>query len=112
MRRIAGILMVIFGMTAMGIFVYGGIQGYYHLAFRLIMSFLSVFVITGGVFCLRRKYWTVCFISSLLFSFSVSFFWVFLNLPIYGLAWLLLPGAIIPLIFVCLRKREWQEVSA
>jgi len=109
MRRAAGILMIIFGVTTMGIFVYGGIQGYYRLAFILLMSFLAVFVITGGVFCLMRKYWTVCFISSLLLSYSANLLWAWF----FGhLIYLFMAGGIIPLIFVCLRKREWQEVSA
>jgi hypothetical protein len=109
MRRIAGIIMIILGVTAMGIFVYGGIQGRYHLPFTLLMGFLYVFVITGGVFCLMRKYWTVCFISSLLLSYSANFLWAwFFGLFIY----LFMAGGIIPLIFVCLRKREWQEGSA
>ena len=109
MRRAAGILMIIFGVTAMGIFVYGGIQHHYRLAFNLLMSFLSVFVITGGVFCLRRKYWTVCFISSLLLSYSANLFWAYFLGP---LIYLFIAGGIIPLIFVCLRKREWQEFPA
>ena len=34
---------------------------------------LAAFHITGGIFCLRRKYWRVCLASA---SFAV-FFWVF-----------------------------------
>ena len=109
MRRVAGIIMIIFGVTTMGIFVYGGIQDYYHLPFILLMSFLSVFVITGGVFCFRRKYWTVCFISSLLLSYTANLYWAWLLGP---LIYLFMAGGIIPLIFVCLRKREWQEFPA
>jgi hypothetical protein len=109
MRRAAGIIMIILGVTTMGIFVYRGIQGYYHLAFNLLMGFLYVFVITGGVFCLMRKYWTVCFISSLLLSYSANFLWAWFFGPFI---YLFMAGGIIPLIFVCLRKREWQEALA
>jgi len=109
MRKAAGIIMIILGVTTMGVFVYRGIQGYYHLAFTLLMSFLSVFVITGGVFCLMRKYWTVCFISSLLLAFSANLLWAWF----FGhLIYLFIAGGIIPLIFVCLRRREWQEFPA
>jgi hypothetical protein len=109
MRKAAGILMIILGVAAMGTFVYSGIQARYHLHFSVLMILLSVFVITGGVFCLRRKYWTVCFISSLLLAFSANLLWAwFFGLLIY----LFMAGGIIPLIFVCLRKREWQEGSA
>jgi len=109
MRKAAGIIMIILGVTMMGIFVHRGIQGYYHLTFNLLMGFLHVFVITGGVFCLMRKYWTVCFISSLLLAFSANLLWALF----FGhLIYLFIAGGVIPLIFVCLRKREWQEVPA
>jgi hypothetical protein len=106
MRRAAGILMIILGVTAMGIFVYG-IQAYYGLAFNLLMIFSTVFVITGGVLCLRRKYWIVCFISSLLLPFFAFFLWTWVIPSVLGLFFI--PGGIISAIFVGLRNREWQE---
>ena len=109
MRRAAGTLMIIFGGIMTGILVYGGIQDHYHLAFNLLMSSLYVFVIIGGVFCLRRKYWKVCFISSLILSCPANVIWVWAVGP---LILYLIVGGIISLVFVCLRKREWQEISA
>jgi hypothetical protein len=108
MRRAAGILMVIFGMTAMGIFVYG-IQDYYGLAFNLLMIFSTVFIITGGVFCLKRKYWIVCFISSLLLPCFVFLLWTWVIPSDLGLFFI--GGGIISVIFVGLRRREWHEFS-
>ena len=107
MRRAAGILMITFGGIMTGILVYDGIQVHYHLAFNLPMSSLYVFVITGGFFCLRRKYWKVCFISSLLLIFFTPVFFPWL----LGLSFIFIVGGIIPLIFICLRKSEWQEIS-
>ena len=110
MRKAAGILMVIFGVTTMGFFVYGiRTQAYYDydLAFNLLMIFSTIFTITGGVFCLKRKFWIVCLISSALLSYFATFFWLAI-IPYISI--LYFTGGIIPLIFVCLRKREWQEI--
>jgi len=109
MRRAAGILMIIFGGILTGILVYDGIQVHYRLDSNLLMSSLYVFVIIGGVFCLRRKYWKVCFISSLILSCPVYLPWVWVVGP---LIFYIIFGGIISLVFVCLRKREWQEISA
>ena len=99
--------MIIFGMTMMGTFVValseGGIHDY-DLPFILFVIISAVFVITGGVFCLKRKYWKLCFTSSLFLSLFLIF--CLFSLPIF--IWFLLPGGILSLIFVCLRKREWQ----
>ena len=101
-------MMVILGMTTMGIFVYG-IQAYYSLALNLHMIFSTVFIITGGVFCLKKKYWIVCLISSLLLPCFLISLWSWF-LP-YGLGLFFIPGGIISLIFVCLRKSEWRQPS-
>ena len=106
MRRVVGILMIILGMTAMGIFVHG-IQAYYGLTFNLLMILSTVFIITGGVFCLRRKYWIVCFISSVLIPCFMISLWMWV-IPAF-LTLLFIGGGIISAIFVGLRKREWQE---
>jgi hypothetical protein len=107
MRRVVGILMIILGMTAMGIFVYG-IQAYYglRLPFDLLMISSTVFVTVGGVFCLRRKHWVVCLISTVLIPCFVILLWMwvipgFLTLFFIG-------GGIIAAIFVYRRNREWQ----
>jgi hypothetical protein len=74
------------------------------------MIFSTAFIITGGVFCLKRKYWIVCFISSLYLPYFVIllWFWVF---P-YGSGWFFIAGGIISAIFVYRRKREWSESQA
>jgi hypothetical protein len=109
MRKVAGILMVIFGMTTMGIFVYG-IQAYYGLRFNLLMISSTVFATVGGVFCLKRKYWIVCLIASVLFPCFVISLWMWV-IPAF-LTLLFIGGGIISAIFVGLRKREWEEFPA
>ena len=107
MRKAAGVLMIVLGIATMGIFLYG-VQPYYSAELKLLVILTTVFVITGGVFCLKRKYWVICVISSVvLCCFSTMLSYVFFP---YGLGlYLVVPGGFISLIFVCLRKREWQE---
>jgi len=64
------------------------------------------FVIMGGVFCLRRKHWGLCFTSSLLLALFVILGFFFFAAPLF-----LCPLGILPIVFVCLRKREWQEIQ-
>ena len=130
MRITAGILMIIVGSFLLITGVNASIEsigfGIYDSAFvsSLFIAIFAIFRITGGVFCLKRKYWKVCFASALLlFGFSVYFLSAFailepapalylpdlsLTLPPYGLILTAVLG-IPPLIFICLRKREWEE---
>jgi hypothetical protein len=117
MRIAAGILMIIFGTTMIGIFVYGlrfDIHGFdlAYIAFKLFLIYSCVFTIIGGVFCLMRKYWKLCFASALLpivimilrcLAFPPSSSW---------LTWVFILAGILPIIFVCFSKREWQEIPA
>ena len=107
MRKTAGILMIVLGIAALGIFLYG-VQPYYSAELKLIVILTTVFVITGGVFCLRREYWTICFISSLLVPCFVFLLWMWV-IP-SDLCLFFIGGGIISAIFVGLRKREWQEI--
>ena len=122
MRIAAGILMIIYGVKTIGFFVGSLIKWGFHgypLDLGLIVIISAVFIITGGVFCLKRKYWKLCFASSLVlllfmifdlyFRFPVAFE---LNIPREVNMRLSLPLGILPLIFICLRRSEWQEISA
>ena len=121
MRKAAGIILIILGVAALSLFIVnvsGLITNPYEDFMQtppdyvfIIIATLAVFFIVGGVFCLRRKCWRLCFTSSLflhilmtllIFSTLLFFSWLFL-------LWLsLTPVWILPLIFICLRKREWQ----
>jgi len=115
MRIAAGILMIIVGMALLGTFVAVlgdyGIHAY-DLAFNLFIIISTLFFITGGVFCLKRKYWKACFASALLL-FALLIFWS-LSLPpgLSWLTWFFIPGGTLPIVFICLRKKEWQEIQA
>jgi len=134
LRIAAGILMIILG-TIMGTFVALveltlGEGSMNYARFILFPIIPAVFVITGGVFCLKRKYWILCFTSSLvLLLLDLYLFLAFnfrsLNIPLplgsypanatwfppSFLDWVFTLSGILPIIFVCLRKREWQEIQ-
>jgi hypothetical protein len=111
-RIAAGILMTIVGMALLGTFVAVmadyGIHAY-DLAFNLFIIISTLFLITGGVFCLKTKYWKACFASALLL-FALLIFWS-LSLPpgLSWLTWFFIPGGILPIVFISLTKKEWQR---
>ena len=121
MRKAAGILMVVLGLTTICVYVYadGGVLSkpdfYFDLSFTLFVIISAVFVITGGLFCLKRKYWILCFISSLFFNYFWLLSWMMsiFTIPSFlgFLIWFLIPVGILPLIFTCLRKKEWKEIQ-
>jgi hypothetical protein len=123
MKKAAGVLMIVFGVAALSLFIVN-VSGLIARPSEyiptppdyvyIIIATLAVLFITGGVICLKRKYWRLCFTLSLflhifmtllVFSQLLFFSWMFLS-------WLsLIPVWILPLIFICLGKSEWQEVS-
>ena len=128
MRKTAGFLMILFTVAAISNFMVNLIwlphsackPPYYYfwdipLYLFLLIAILGAFSITGGVFCLKRKYWTLCFISSLFLHYwmivSYGLFFLPLSWYLFINSWFmfLTPVAILPLIFICLRKREWEE---
>ena len=125
-RIAAGILMIMYGVKTIGIYISSiflyewDFRGdYFDLALFLISIIAAVFFITGGVFCLKMKYWKLCFASSLCLSVFVFFdviptarFFESPNIPSWVVSPILLPWGIVPIILVCLRKSEWQEISA
>jgi len=95
------------------------------LVFLLGLAVAAAFRITGGIFCLMRKYWRVCLASALFAVFFVvfnivyfsalsPFSWrwpwsdyIYMGWPI----WVMLVAAVISVIFVLGTKKEWQEIS-
>ena len=105
MRVAAGILMII--GTIMSFAAFGSILGEPHKSLAFGLTFLYMgFTLSGGIFALKRKHWKLCFSSSLLFTLLLvsSLFFLPVTSTIF-----LLSGGILPIIFVCLRKREWES---
>ena len=65
-----------------------------------VLSFVAaLFVIVGGIFTLQRKYWKICLaagIPSMVFLTLMMVVYVFMG--------------ILPIIFICARKREWETL--
>jgi len=126
MRKAAGILLMIYGVRTIvlagGFLNEQGIEGS-PLVVGLVAIISAVFGITGGVFCLKSKYWKLCFASSIvlllfmifevLFRFPFTYWLHLSNLqhPWVSIA-ITIPWPIISQIFVCLGRSEWQEISA
>lgn len=128
MRRAAGIILIISGTVGLIglVFVltgtYSHLLPYLHLILWRIV--LVAILVAGGVFCLRRRYWRACLASALVALFiGISSTIDYLRYvathnvrllpggPIsmtWGI-WILLLGAVISAIFICLRKSEWSE---
>jgi hypothetical protein len=124
LRIAAGILMIVVGIALLVHFVPLLIEdgvGTFDLPFvNLVMVVSALFFVTGGVFCLMRKYWKVCFASSLLLlvvlALLLLIFWILWSLlPPYAPVWWMavpIPVGILPIVFVCVRRRDWQKSQA
>jgi hypothetical protein len=112
MRQAAGILMVAFALFMLTD-AFSGVNPYdinlYGLAFSLLLIIPAAFVITGGVFCLERKYWKVCFASALVTVVVMILWWI--SQADSMLAWVVSMVGTFPIIFVLLKKSEWQEIQ-
>ena len=129
MRKAAGIILIIIGVLLLCVpisfVVVFGISIFfvpvYYIppaVFAVILLglvVLAAFHITGGILCLRRKYWRVCLASaSFAVFFSVLFPWglLFSNFISMGwIPWVMLVAAVIAVIFILRTKKEWQEIS-
>ena len=71
--------------------------------------------VSGGILCLRNKYWGLCLTSALLALvggiYTVVQMLLLGDFLITWETWIPLPGALIATIFISLRKKEWQEIS-
>ena len=87
MRQAAGIMLIIFGMFLLNA-VISALSAYgthiSELVFSLSMVIPVAFLVTGGIFCLRKTHLRVCLASAWL---AVFFMIVWLISP-YGSDWL------------------------
>lgn len=81
-------------------------------ALDLLQILWAAFLITGGILCLKRRYWKVCFSSALA---AVVLMTLYLTGPLDTASWLdwfVIITGILPVIFVSLGKTEWQHPLA
>jgi len=113
MRTAAGILMVAFALFLL-IEMVSGVSNYefgiYNLVSILLLIIPAAFIFTGGVFCLRKKYWPVCFASALVTLLTMVIWLLSHATGSIQLTWVVSMVGTFPIIFVCLRKPEWNEI--
>jgi uncharacterized membrane protein YqaE (UPF0057 family) len=112
MRKAVGILMIILGILLPGSMI-ALTEGDLTLDFLfdpfviLVAYIPAIFIVIGGVSCLWKRSWGLCFASALA-AISVTVYWAFV---FYWLrfAWVAIATGILPMVFICLRKKEWQK---
>jgi hypothetical protein len=114
MRIAAGVLLLLLGLVmAIGLvlnFIAGSIPALL-LVIYVLQTLCAAFLVTGGVFCLKRRYWKVCFSSALV---GVVLMILYLRGPLDTATWLdwfVIITGIFPIIFVSLRRTEWQQLA-
>jgi hypothetical protein len=115
MRKAAGIMLIIYSMLLLNTMVYA-LRGYdihvYQIVSNLLMIIPVAFLITGGVFCLMKKYWKAC-LASAWFAVFIMLVSLIGSLP-YGLDWLPWVFSILgtlSIVFVYLTKEEWRAIQ-
>lgn len=72
-------------------------------------------LVAGGVLCLKRRYWGVCLVSAVItVSLWIAPVVVMLVEGGFSALWnfaIQVPGGLVAIVFISLRKKEWQEFS-
>jgi hypothetical protein len=111
MRQAAGILMVAASMFLFIVRVGHYDVSIFALVFSLLLLIPTVFILIAGVFCLRGRHWKVCYASGFV-TLVVMIAWAAsYAADSIGLAWAVAVVGTLPIIFVSLAKKEWQEVK-
>jgi hypothetical protein len=118
MRKGAGILMIILAMALPYIAYLGGEGVINNHSLFIIIIVPGALLVTGGVACHRRRYWRLCFTAGL-FAIFVMIFWLgffgeslLFSLPMLCINLFFIAAGIFSMIFVSLRRREWQKAQA
>ena len=72
-------------------------------------------LVAGGVLCLKRRYWGVCLVSAVItVSLWIAPVVVMLVEGGFSALWnfaIQVPGGLVAIVFISLRKKEWKEFS-
>jgi hypothetical protein len=118
-------MLIVFGAASLWFHVFRVLSEFHHIREPVITIVVSValhvFILSGAVLCLTRKYWRICFASALLavliMGYSVYGFTFFRFPPpsfppvIVSYLLLLVVTASLSIVFACIRKRDWQEIA-
>jgi hypothetical protein len=130
MRQAAGTMLIILGIVGLiGLIVSLSGSGIYlsSLPFMLWRIVSGAFLVTGGIFCLKRKYWGLCLASALL-ALVIGIFSTIDMLRYMGTSgmgpfweggislawgtWIMALGAVVSTVFISLAKEEWHKSQA
>ena len=110
MRQAAGILMIAFALFMVRDVTFRLTYYGFGLGLLLILLAAASFVIAGGVFCLERRFWKVCFASAVVTVIIMVLLWI--NESDSVLAWIVSIVGTFPIIFVLLARKGWQRPEA
>ena len=107
MRRAAGILLMVLGVTSLSTHIFFLSEYDYPLTIGMLMIGWSILALIGGFLCLKRRYWGICLASALFvvvfgiggFSLSSAF------------SWFVVVVGIVAAILIALGKKDWQAVA-
>ena len=70
-----------------------------------------VIIVAGGILCIVRRCWALCLASALLVLYTLIS-WLISSYKLLDLGQLVLPIvlAVLPIILVCTRRKEWKEI--
>ena len=114
MRKAGGILLSVLGIVLIMTTVLGLPEASTYivmLGIYIVLIVWGAFLVTGGLLCLKRRYWRVCFSSALAAVFLMI---VYLTGPLdtaVWLDWFVIITGVLPIIFVSLTRKEWQDIS-
>jgi len=127
LRKAAGILLIILGIFAAVLMIVDltGLSDFgppTSLLLPMIWEFVFEkivwcgLLVTGGILCLKRRYWGLCLVSALLPLLmnihAVVAMYLSGHLYMPWRIWIPLLGQLIATVFICLRKTEWSESQA
>ena len=125
MRKAAGVILMVLGVVAL-VWTIISVVNISDLDFA--SARLSVLIgtlpygivfggllVAGGVLCLRRRYWGVCLVSAVItVSLWIAPVVVMLVEGGFSALWnfaIQVPGGLVAIVFISLRKKEWKEFS-
>ena len=130
MRKAAGIILIMVGVVSVvGMII--DVISFGFPALRLSMLrgnlpwaiVLGGFLVAGGVYCFKRRYWGLCLVSAVVpFCLWITVVAVWLveglvegtlegGLSSFGRMWIMTLGTLISTVFISVRKKEWQEIA-
>jgi hypothetical protein len=115
MRKAAGIMLMILGalmLVGCIVLLIDYDINVHNPVFDILFMICGAFIVTGGVYCVKRKYWELCLASALVAIFIMISWLIGSYTYLTWLDWIYSILATLPIIFISLRKSEWSESQA